>query len=152
MNIVIRKAERQDSAQMWQLMKELAIFEHYIDSFAITPAIVKQCGFDKNPPDFYSFVAVDQQQVVGIVVYYFLPFTAQNRPAIYIKELYVAQTHRGQRIGERLMQAVYAEAKRHQCLQIKWTVAPWNEDGKRFYEKLGAKQNNEWLNYEWSVL
>ena len=53
---------------------------------------------------------------------------------------------------EQLMQAIYAEAKQHQCLQIKWTVAPWNEDGKRFYEKLGAKQNNEWLNDEWSVL
>jgi hypothetical protein len=37
------------------------------------------------------------------------------------------------------------------CEQIKWTVAPWNEDGKRFYERLGAKENNEWVWFEWKV-
>lgn len=151
MRIQIRKAERQDAHQMWQLMRELAIFEKYIDSFAITPDIVEHSGFDKQPPDFHSLVAVEQDKVIGIAIYYFLPFTAQNRPAIYLKELYVDQNYRNQHIGEKLMQALKTEAQQHHCLQIKWTVAPWNEKGKHFYARLGAKQNNDWLNYEWSV-
>ncbi|AOF54046.1 diamine acetyltransferase [Rodentibacter caecimuris] len=151
MNILIRKAQRQDCNKMWRLMKELAIFEHYIDSFAITPEIVEECGFNKNPPDFYCLVAADKENIVGIAVYYFLPYTAQNRPAIYLKELYIDEHYRGQQIGEKLMQALKVEAQNHGCLQIKWTVAPWNEAGKHFYEKLGAQQNNEWLNYEWKI-
>lgn len=132
-------------------MRELAIFERYIDSFAITPDIVKQCGFDKSPPDFHCLVAADGEHIAGIAVYYFLPFTAQTRPAIYLKELYVDEPYRGQHIGEQLMLALKAEAEAHHCLQIKWTVAPWNEGGKHFYAKLGAQQNNEWLNYEWHI-
>ncbi|OOF61867.1 GNAT family N-acetyltransferase [Rodentibacter sp. Ppn85] len=151
MSILIRKAQRQDCNKMWCLMKELAIFEHYIDSFAITPEIVEECGFNKNPPDFYCLVATDKENIVGIAVYYFLPYTAQNRPAIYLKELYIDEHYRRQQIGEKLMQALKIEAKNHGCQQIKWTVAPWNESGKHFYEKLGAQQNNEWLNYEWKI-
>lgn len=151
MTVLIRKAQRQDALQLWRLMKELALFEKYIDSFAITPDIVTQRGFDKEPPDFHCLVAEEKGRLVGMAVYYFLPFTAQNRPAIFLKELYVAADYRNRHIGERLMRMLRAEAKRQHCVQIKWTVAAWNDHGKRFYARLGAKQNNDWLNYEWSV-
>ncbi len=151
MNIIIRKAEEKDSEKVWHLMKELAIFEKYINCFAITPEIVKESGFGKNPPDFYCLVAEDNDKIAGMLVYYFLPYTARNRPAIYMKELYVDETYRGHRIGEQLMNALKVEAEQNNCSQIKWTVAPWNEAGQRFYERLGAKENKDWLNYEWNL-
>lgn len=151
MNIIIRKAEERDSDKTWVLMKELALFEHYIDSFAITPEIVKNNGFAKNPPDFYCLVAEDRGEIAGMLVYYFLPYTAQNRPAIYMKELYVDEKYRGNKIGQQLMDALKKEAIKNNCTQIKWNVAPWNESGIRFYEQLGAKENNDWLNYEWNI-
>lgn len=132
-------------------MKELAIFEQYMDAFAITPEIVRESGFGKETPDFYCIVAEDDDKIAGMLVYYFLPYTAQNRPAVYMKELYVDENYRGQKIGEQLMHALREEAALHHCLQIKWTVAPWNEAGKRFYERLGAKENRDWLNYEWNI-
>ncbi len=132
-------------------MKELAIFEKYIESFAITPEIVRESGFHKNPPDFYCIVAEDEDKIVGMLVYYFLPYTAQNRPAIYMKELYVDARYRGQKIGEQLMHALREEAKQKNCGQIKWTVAPWNKAGIKFYERLGANENRDWLNYEWNI-
>ncbi|MGV0924482.1 N-acetyltransferase family protein [Empedobacter tilapiae] len=132
-------------------MKELAVFEKYSKNFAITPEIVKVSGFQKNPPDFYCFVAECNEQITGILVYYFLPYTIQNRPAIYMKELYVDENYRGHKIGEQLMNALKIEAEQNNCNQIKWTVAPWNKAGQKFYERLGATENNEWLNYEWNV-
>lgn len=151
MNIKIRKAEESDSEKIWTLMKQLAVFEKYIDSFAITPEIVRESGFRKNPPDFYCIVAEDNEKIAGMLVYYFLPYTAQNRPAIYMKELFVDESYRGQKIGEQLMNALRNEAALHNCRQIKWTVAPWNEAGQKFYERLGANENNDWLNYEWNL-
>ena len=129
-------------------MRDLAVFEKYIDSFAITPDIVGESGFRKSPPDFHCFVAECEGEIIGILVYYFLPFTAQNRPAIYMKELFVKEEYRNQRIGEQLMEALKNEAKLHDCSQIKWTVAPWNEAGLKFYERIGATENTDWLNYE----
>jgi len=149
MTVTIRKAVEDDSDKLWVLMKELAIFEKFIDSFVITPEIVKESGFRKNPPDFYCIVAEDSGKIAGMLMYYFLPYTAQNRPAIYMKELYVDENYRGQKIGEHLMNALKAEATLNNCGQIKWTVAPWNEAGKKFYERLGAKEDRNWLHYEW---
>ena len=151
MAINIRKAIESDSDKVWALMKELAIFEKYIDTFAITPDIVRESGFRKDPPEFYCIVAEDNAKIAGILVYYFLPFTAQNRPAIYMKELFVDESYRGQKIGEQLMMALKEEAERNNCKQIKWTVAPWNEGGIKFYERLGAKENRDCLNFEWNV-
>lgn len=94
MNVTIRKAEEKDSENIWNLMKELAVFEKYSKNFAITPEIVKVSGFQKNPPDFYCFVAECNAEITGILVYYFLPYTIQNRPAIYMKELYVDENYR----------------------------------------------------------
>jgi ribosomal protein S18 acetylase RimI-like enzyme len=148
MTIKIRKALEVDSPQIWALMKELAIFEKYIESFAITPEIVRESGFKKSNPDFYCIVAEENEKIVGILVYYFLPYTAQNRPAIYMKELYVHENNRGRKIGERLINALQEEARLNNCSQIKWTVAPWNEEGIKFYERIGAKENNDWLNFE----
>ncbi|WP_330745897.1 GNAT family N-acetyltransferase [Chryseobacterium sp. CP-77] len=150
-NIIIRKALESDSEKIWILMEQLAVFENYIDSFAITPEIVKASGFRKNPPDFYCLIAADKDIIAGMLVYYFLPYTAQNRPAIYMKELYVDEKYRGHRIGEQLMNALKIEAQKNDCKQIKWTVAPWNEAGQKFYKRLGAEENNEWINYEWKI-
>lgn len=132
-------------------MEQLAVFENYIDGFAITPEVVKESGFRKNPPDFYCLVAEDEDRMAGMLVYYFLPYTAQNKPAMYMKELYVEEAYRGQKIGEQLMNALKTEAVKNNCSQIKWTVAPWNKSGQKFYERLGAKENKDWLNYEWTV-
>ncbi|WP_281633772.1 GNAT family N-acetyltransferase [Flavobacterium luteolum] len=150
-NIIIRKALEKDAEKIWALMQDLAVFEKYIDVFAITPEIVRESGFRKSPPDFYCIVAEDAEQIAGMLVYYFLPYTAVNKPAIYLKELYVEEKYRGQKIGEQLMNALYEEAKKSNCCQIKWTVAPWNDAGKKFYERLGANENKDWLNYEWNL-
>lgn len=132
-------------------MEQLAVFENYIDSFEITPEIVKESGFRKSPPDFYCLVAEDEDHMAGMLVYYFLPYTAQNKPEMYMKELYVEEGYRGQKIGEQLMNALKTEAVKNNCSQIKWMVAPWNKSGQKFYERLGAKENKDWLNYEWTV-
>ena len=49
------------------------------------------------------------------------------------------------------MNALKKEALANNCKQIKWGVAPWNEGGLRFYNRLGAKENHDWLNYEWNI-
>jgi ribosomal protein S18 acetylase RimI-like enzyme len=150
-NIVIRHAVETDAEKVWVLMKELAVFEHYIDAFAITPDIIKDKGFRKTPSDFHCIVADDNGEIAGMLVYYFLPFTAMNRPNLFMKELYVESEYRGFKIGEKLMEELVKIGKLNNCGSIKWGVAPWNEGGIRFYERLGAKLDNEWINYKLDI-
>ena len=128
-------------------MRDLAIFEDYIDSFAVTEAVLLEQGFKTSPPNFYCLVAELESQVIGVLVYYFLPFSASAKPVLYIKELFVTEAARGHGAGRALMQRSALEAKNAGCSGVKWTVANWNDAGKRFYESLGASPNPVWIEY-----
>jgi GNAT superfamily N-acetyltransferase len=144
----VELATASDIPALLPLMERLADFEHYRDTFAITPEILYQQGFAQQPPDFYCLVARHADgRVGGMLVYYFLPFTASARPALFIKELFVDEAHRGQQVGEALMRAAARAAVAHGCGAVRWAVAAWNEAGRRFYERLGAQANPVWVDY-----
>jgi GNAT superfamily N-acetyltransferase len=149
--MLIRAAKETDIAKLHVLMKELARFERYIDVFAVTEDIVLEQGFKRSPPDFHCLVAEEAGELAGMVVYYFIPFTAIAKPTLYIKELFVAAAGRGKGTGKLLMKAVAEVALRQGCGVIKWQVAPWNKDGIRFYEQLGAKANTDWIDFGMSA-
>lgn len=149
--MLIRACRETDIAKLLELMRGLARFERYIDVFAVTEEIVLEQGFKRSPPDFHCFVAEEAGELAGMVVYYFIPFTAIAKPTLYIKELFVATAGRGKGTGQLLMKAVAEVALRKGCGAIKWQVAPWNKDGIRFYEQLGAKANRDWIDFGMSA-
>jgi GNAT superfamily N-acetyltransferase len=144
----IRKAVEADVPKLLPLMRELAEFEKYAKEFLITEEILNQQGFRCSPPDFHCFVAEESGELAGFLVYYLVPFTYRAKPNIIIKELYVAELHRNKHVGELLMRAIAKEAVRTGCGMIKWWVAKWNERGIKFYERLGAKIDADWLEFQ----
>jgi GNAT superfamily N-acetyltransferase len=146
----IRKAVEEDVPRLLPLMRELAEFERYSDSFAVTEETLRTQGFRRAPPDFYCFVAQELGDLTGFLLYYFVAFTYRAKPNIIIKELYVAEAHRGKGVGERLMKAVAREAQQAGCGMIKWWVAKWNDRGIRFYQRLGAKIDPDWHEFQMS--
>jgi GNAT superfamily N-acetyltransferase len=150
---IIRRATHRDTHQLWQLMRELAVFERYIDRFHVTEEMVSRQGFYKEPPDFHALVAenIHTKELGAMVVYYFIPFTAIAKPTLFIKEFYVSESLRGKGIGKHMFNAVKQEAKAANCGNIQWKVAPWNKDAIRFYEREGATQNSEWLEFEMNL-
>lgn len=146
----IRRAAPGDAPALLALMRGLASFEGYAADFAVDEATLQRQGFARVPPDFYALVAESPGEIhelVGMLVYYLIPFTFRARPTLYIKELYVAETGRGLGVGEALMRAAAGAAIEHDCATIKWQVAEWNADAQRFYERLGAKPAREWVEY-----
>ena len=143
----VRHWLERDISSVLPLMRDLAVFEDYIDSFAVTESVLLEQGFKTLPPNFYCLIAELESRVVGVLVYYFLPFSASAKPVLYIKELFVAEAARGHGAGKVLMQRAALEAKRAGCSGVKWTVAEWNDPAKRFYESLGARANPVWIEY-----
>lgn len=143
----IRSATEQDLPQLLTLMRDLAAFEQYLDVFAVNEDVLREQGFRNDPPDFHALVADADGTLVGMLVYYLVPFTATAKPTLYIKELYVAENARGQHVGEGLMRAAARAATTRGCGAVRWTVANWNTSGQRFYERLGAQANPVWIDY-----
>ena len=146
----IRKAVEADVPNLLPLMRELARFEGYDDAFAITEGVLCEQGFRRSPPDFECLVAEEGPQLVGLLVYYFVPFTYRAKPNVIIKELYVADGHRSKGVGQLLMKAIAKEAEQAGCGVIKWWVAKWNDRGIQFYERLGAKIDPDWHEFQMS--
>jgi GNAT superfamily N-acetyltransferase len=149
--LAIRKALESDIPRLLPLMRELAEFEKYAEDFAITEEILREQGFRRSPLDFHCLIADQGGDLVGFVVYYFVPFTYRAKPNLIIKELYIAEPHRSRGVGRLLMTAVATEATKAGCGMMKWWVAKWNERGIDFYKRLGAKIDSDWHEFQLSA-
>jgi len=150
LEVKIRKAVEEDIPGLLPLMRELAEFENYIGDFAVTEETLREQGFRRSPPDFHCLVAEENGSLIGFVVYYFVPFTYRVKPTMIIKELYVAENSRSKSVGQLLMKEAAKEAARRGCGLIKWWVAKWNRRGIQFYQRLGAKIDGEWDEFQMS--
>jgi GNAT superfamily N-acetyltransferase len=146
----IRKAVEGDISNLLPLMRELAEFEKYANDFAVTEDSLREQGFRRSPPDFHCLIAEEGGELVGFLVYYFVPFTYRAKPNLIVKELYIADGYRSRGVGKRLMKAVAKEAEQTGCGMIKWYVAKWNERGVQFYERLGATIDPNWHEFQMS--
>ena len=146
----IRKAVEEDIPKLLPLMRELAEFENYIGDFAVTEETLREQGFRRSPPDFHCSVAEENGSLIGFIVYYFVPFTYRVKPNMIIKELYVAENSRGKSVGQLLMKEATKEAAQKGCGLIKWWVAKWNRPGIEFYQRLGAKIDGDWHEFQMS--
>jgi GNAT superfamily N-acetyltransferase len=148
--LAVRKAIEADVPDLLPLMRDLAEFERYAEDFAINEEVLREQGFHRSPPDFHCLIAEESGELVGLLVYYFVPFTYRAKPNLIIKELYVPGRHRSRGIGKLLIKAVAREAEKEGCGMIKWWVAKWNERGIEFYERLGAKIDSDWHEFQLS--
>src|SRR6266496_4660983 len=147
---VIRKAAEADIPRLLPLMRELAEFEKYAEDFAVTEEVLRQQGFHRSPPDFHCLIAEEGGELVGFLVYYFVPFTYRAKPNLIIKELYIADGYRSRGVGKLLMKAVAKQAEQAGCGMIKWYVAKWNESGVQFQKRLGATIDPNWHEFQMS--
>ena len=146
----VRVAVEGDIPELLRLMCGLAEFEGYAEAFAVTEATLRAQGFGSAPPDFRALVADSVKApgtLLGMLVYYIIPFTFRARPTLVVKELFVDEIGRGLGLGESLMRAAAEAAVARGCAVLKWQVASWNADAQRFYERLGAVADPVWIDF-----
>lgn len=145
--VLVRHWQESDIPVALKLMRELAVFEEYLESFAATESILLEQGFRLQPPNFYVLVAELDSSIQGVLVYYFVPYTASAKPMLFIKELFIADGARGHGLGQALMREASRIALEKGCVGMKWTVASWNEPAKKFYAGVGAAANPVWIEH-----
>ncbi|WP_431886757.1 GNAT family N-acetyltransferase [Micromonospora wenchangensis] len=75
-----------------------------------------------DPPLAHAVLVGDTQALVGLATYSFLwPAAGLTRP-LYLKELYVAESARGQGLGTLLMDSLVGVAVANSCSRIEWTT------------------------------
>ena len=65
---------------------------------------------------------------------------------MYLEDIIVTESARGNGIGKLLMDRLIKEAKEKKFNRIIWQVLEWNEPAINFYKKYNAEFDGEWLN------
>lgn len=141
MNITIRNAKESDFPQILTLIKELAVFENAESQVTNT---VEQMQAEKDY--FKCFIAeTNDKEIVGMALYYFAYYTWVGR-SLYLDDLYVKPSLRGNKIGSKLLKELFNVAKAKNCNRVRWQVLNWNEPAIKLYKKMGANLDADWYN------
>ncbi len=134
---------------MLALVKELAEFEKEPDAVTVTEEEMRAAGFGPDRTWWGWVAEVDAEapgdRMVGLAICYERYSTWRGR-VTYLEDIVVTDRMRGQGIGERLFTtcAQHALDKGHH--HMSWQVLDWNEGAIRFYERLGAELDPQWVN------
>ncbi|MFT4016281.1 MAG: GNAT family N-acetyltransferase [Agriterribacter sp.] len=144
MNIIIRRALKEDCARLLELVKELALYERAPQEVTVTMQHFEESGFGKNPV-WWAFVAEGDNVVVGFALYY-IRYSTWKGQAMYLEDIFVTSDMRGKGIGNLLFERLFEEAKEKGFNRICWQVLDWNEPAINFYKKYNASFDGEWIN------
>lgn len=142
----IRLAQERDIERIHELLFQVCLVHHNgrPDLFKYggrkyTDEQLKELMQDKNRP---ILVAVDEKDyVLGYAFCIFQQHLENNIltdiKTLYIDDLCVDETIRGQHIGKTLYEAVIAFAKEQGCYNVTLNVWSCNESAMKFYESCG---------------
>lgn len=139
----IRFATKQDLPAVYQLIKELALFENAPQepSNSLKDFVADGSG---EEPRYRVIIAEKEKEILGIALYY-LGYSTWKGNMMYLDDLVVKEDYRRSGIGQLLFKALIAAAKEHGVNQLRWHVLNWNESALDFYKKFEASIDNEWI-------
>ncbi|MDG1262758.1 MAG: GNAT family N-acetyltransferase [Flavobacteriales bacterium] len=140
----IRAGKAEDVPGLLKMIKELAKFEKAEDQVVLTEEQLLKDGFGSQPL-FKLLVAEVGAETVGIALYY-PRYSTWKGPTLYLEDLIVKETYRGNGYGTELLLALTKIAHQEHSARLEWQVLDWNEKAISFYEKMGAVIDKEWYN------
>ena len=139
----IRTATASDMPAVLQLIQALADYEREPDAVEITSADLVRDGFEQSPPLFSCLVALEEDVIVGMALYY-PRYSTWKGPTIHLEDLIVTESCRGKGYGMELFKQVMQEAAARGVRRVEWAVLDWNAPAISFYEKAGATVFSDW--------
>jgi ribosomal protein S18 acetylase RimI-like enzyme len=143
--IHVREALPADGERILELDRELADFERLAGPNEEEGRRLLEWIFKEKR--FEALVAERNGSIVGVAIYFFFPTSFRAKPALYIEDIVVSEAARSSGAGEALMAELALRAESAGCGRMEWAVLPWNEGAIRFYERLGARREEEWVRY-----
>ena len=142
MDFIVRQGEEKDMQSVFDLITELAVFEKEPDAVDISVTDLINDGFSENPK-FKIFVAEQENQIIGIALFYERYSTWKGR-TIHLEDLIVTKKKQKIGAGKALYTAVLKYVFDHNYNRVAWEVIDWNQNAIDFYKSTGATYLNDW--------
>ncbi len=140
----IRLGRPEDIPRALELIIELAEYEDAPQEVEVTAEQMLHDGFSDQ--SVYRFLVAEQgQKIVGLSLFY-PRYSTWKGKGMYLEDLIVTESCRGQGIGKRLLTETADIARKENCTALYWQVLDWNTPAVEFYESLGANIYQGWWN------
>ncbi len=127
------------------------MYEKAPDEVTVTLEHFIESGFGEKPV-WWAFVATvpvpgqpENRIIAGFALYY-IRYSTWKGQTMYLEDILVTESLRGQGIGQKLFDRLLIEAKTLGFKRMTWQVLDWNEPAINFYKRQGARLDPEWLN------
>jgi len=135
-DIVIRPLTAADEASWRRLWTDyLAFYETSRPEEVFTTYFGRLLGDD--PRDYSGLVATVQGEPRGLAHYLFHRHGWSIGDTCYLQDLYVDPQARGNGLGRRLIEAVYAAADNHGATSTYWLTQEFNTTARQLYDRIG---------------
>ncbi len=153
----IRRAEKKDAKKIINLLEQVLEIHANIrpDIFIsgttkYTEAEVIDMILDEQKPIYIA--ANENDEAIGYAMCQIKETPSDSSNKVHLKEIYIDDlcvdcSARGQHVGEQLFEHVKTEAKRIGCYEITLNVWAGNDSAEHFYEKMGMKTQARHMEY-----
>ena len=116
--VLIREGKKEDVTAALNLVKELAHYEKAPDEVEVTVEEMENWGFG-NEKVFDFFVAEINGKITGLALYYYKYSTWKGK-CLFLEDIIVTESLRGQGIGKLLFEEVVKVAKKENVRRMEW--------------------------------
>ncbi|WFR58796.1 GNAT family N-acetyltransferase [Anaerocolumna sp. AGMB13025] len=141
----LRFAEEKDITLIYDLIKELAVYEKLEDRVIASREDLRESIFDRKVAEV--ILAELNGVTVGYAMYFYNFSSFIGKPGLYLEDIFIRPSYRGRGFGKAVLAYLAELAVKRNCWGMEWTCLDWNEPSIKFYESIGAVQNGGWRIY-----
>lgn len=142
----IREGTKADIPAVFELIKELALYEKAPEQVTNSISMMEEDGFGSKPVyGFYVLVKEETDQIIGTAIYYYRYSTWKGK-RLYLEDYIITESERGKGGGKLLFKKVMEKCLEEGCTGMMWQVLDWNEPAINFYNKYKAEMEEGWIN------
>ena len=137
-SLIIRPIAASDEAEWRRLWTGyLAYYKTELPENIYASTFARLLSDDSSEPR--GLIATLGGRAVGLVHYIFHRHCWRIENTCYLQDLFADPDMRGQGIGRRLIEAVYAAADKAGCPSVYWLTQEFNYAGRMLYDQVGTK-------------
>lgn len=141
----VRKAEEKDVKIIYDLIRELAVYEKLEDKVIATQEMLEESLFRRKVAEV--LLAEINGIPAGYAMYFYNFSSFIGKPGLYLEDIYIRPEYRGKGYGKKILSYLADLAIKNDCWGMEWTCLDWNEPSIRFYESIGATHHQGWRIY-----
>lgn len=147
MSTRIRRAAPHDAAEITDMIRALAEFEHAAEQCTVTEMQISAALFE-GP--VYGHVAEVDGEIAAMALWFLNFSTWDGVAGVYLEDLFVRPRFRRRGLANALLAALARECLDNGYTRLSWAVLNWNTDAIALYEAIGGQPQGTWTSYRLS--